>query len=274
METSIEAERAIPGETEAGTMAFHLARYSWSLQYCVGKRVLDAGCGVGYGSRILASVASEVVGIDYSQSAIERARAEHGGAAPALQFDVRDLHDVPYPGAPYDVVVCFEVLEHLAPGFDALRALATSLTKDGVALVSTPNDLTWRHLEAARYPHHINMRTPDQFVDEARTAFRDVELFGMRANGSAWYGRARSLDRRNLRLHLPRVVREAVRFVAGVRNNALTSSDVVIKHDQISQSHTLLMVCRRPLLNRESVATPLAEGNTSNLSDAACSRNA
>jgi SAM-dependent methyltransferase len=254
MATRIEDERAVPGEADAGTMAFHLARYTWSLSYCVGKRVLDAGCGVGYGSGILASVASEVLGIDYSWSAIERARAEHHGKERALRFELHDLQDVPYPGTPYDVVVCFEVLEHLVPGFDALRALADSVTQDGVALISTPNDLTWRHLEAASYPYHVNMRTPEQIRDEALAAFGDVELFGMRANGAWWYSYARALDRRNLRLRIPRVVRDAARFGAGVRGHVMTPADVLIRNDQIAQSHTLLLVCRRPLKTAAAVA--------------------
>jgi SAM-dependent methyltransferase len=172
-----------------------------------------------------------------------------------LRFEVHDLRDLPYPSTPYDVILSFEVLEHLAPGFDALGALADSVTPDGVVLVSTPNDLTWRHLGAAKYEYHVNMQTPKRFVDDARAVFGDVELLGMRANGAWWYSRARALDRRNLRLYIPEVVRDALRRAAGVRGRVMTPADVTIGHDQIEQSHTLLLICRRPLRRRAVLRT-------------------
>ena len=54
--------------------AEHLARYRWAGALVEGKRVLDAGCGTGYGSELLASQgAAEVVGVDVDADAIEAA---------------------------------------------------------------------------------------------------------------------------------------------------------------------------------------------------------
>ena len=45
-------------------MALHLKRYEFALPWCRGREVLDAGCGVGYGSAFLAREASRLLGVD------------------------------------------------------------------------------------------------------------------------------------------------------------------------------------------------------------------
>src|SRR5213082_3394273 len=60
-------ERIIPDETEPGVVALHFKRYEFALPYSAGRDVLDAGCGVGYGSALLAERARNVVGVDRSE---------------------------------------------------------------------------------------------------------------------------------------------------------------------------------------------------------------
>jgi len=67
-------ERIVPDETEPGIVALHLKRYEFARPFCVGKDVLDAGCGVGYGTAYLAETARRVVGVDVDADAIEYAR--------------------------------------------------------------------------------------------------------------------------------------------------------------------------------------------------------
>ena len=57
-------ERVVPGQTDVDLMNEHLARYGFAESLVAGKRVLDAGCGVGYGSARLARSADRVVGLD------------------------------------------------------------------------------------------------------------------------------------------------------------------------------------------------------------------
>src|SRR3954454_10243994 len=69
-------ERIIPGEVDVDLLNEHLARYSFAARLARGKRVLDAGCGAGYGSAELARIAESVVGVDVAAEAVEHAR-EH-----------------------------------------------------------------------------------------------------------------------------------------------------------------------------------------------------
>ena len=65
-------ERFIP--TEEGRVRLeHYHRYAQIQEMVVGKNVLDVACGEGYGSAIIASVATSVIGVDISIDAITHA---------------------------------------------------------------------------------------------------------------------------------------------------------------------------------------------------------
>jgi 2-polyprenyl-3-methyl-5-hydroxy-6-metoxy-1,4-benzoquinol methylase len=55
----------------------HKCRYEFAKPFCHGKRVLDAGCGVGYVSEILAETSQFVNTIDIDSNSIEKARGDH-----------------------------------------------------------------------------------------------------------------------------------------------------------------------------------------------------
>jgi protein-L-isoaspartate O-methyltransferase len=70
-------ERHIPGHGGWAMDADHRTRYLACAPHCEGKRVLDAACGSGYGTAILAQEASQVVGIDLDQEAVDYALDNH-----------------------------------------------------------------------------------------------------------------------------------------------------------------------------------------------------
>jgi len=73
-------------------------------------RVLDLGCGDGRVSGLLDRDGAEVVGVDSSKVALERARA----ANPRIEFQQpRPDGDLPFPDGSFDVVVSINVLEHV-----------------------------------------------------------------------------------------------------------------------------------------------------------------
>src|SRR5215475_5813816 len=78
-------ERVIPGQVDIDLLNEHMARYAFASRLARGKRVLDAGCGAGYGSAELARTAASVVGIDRATEAIEFAQANY--PLPNLRFE-------------------------------------------------------------------------------------------------------------------------------------------------------------------------------------------
>ena len=128
-----------PGErqvapTREGVREDHLARYRFAAEKLKGKKVVDAGCGVGYGSLILAEAGCTVLAIDNCAEALAYAMEHY--AHDNITYIESDI--AKYKGTPtYDAVVCFEVLEHLkAPGM----ALANFVTMAPELLTSVPNE--------------------------------------------------------------------------------------------------------------------------------------
>jgi len=133
----LSAERYVPGRDSGTSVEIeHEARYRWASQLASGKRVLDAGCGTGWGSELLARAgAAAVTGIDRSEQAIRHARATHGQHA---EFEIADLCSLKLPDCAFDIVVCFETIEHLDDPSSALDHMRRVLAPDGLLLVSTP----------------------------------------------------------------------------------------------------------------------------------------
>jgi SAM-dependent methyltransferase len=150
--------------------AEHLARYRWAAALVEGKRVLDAGCGTGYGAELLARAgAGEVVGVDLDEEVIEAAKK---AAAAAATYATADLRELPAELGDFDVVVCFEVLEHLDEPENALDRLVVALRPDGVLVVSSPN----RDVYPPGNPYHKHEFRPDELAKALEARFTHVAL--------------------------------------------------------------------------------------------------
>jgi 2-polyprenyl-3-methyl-5-hydroxy-6-metoxy-1,4-benzoquinol methylase len=99
--------------------------------------VLDVGCGNGIISRGIGSKGFNVLGIDVSEKAIEKARALN--TLPNVNFEVISAEQLVSDGKKYQAVICSEVLEHLNHPEKLLETLHQSLTDDGILIVTVPN---------------------------------------------------------------------------------------------------------------------------------------
>lgn len=118
----------------------HIHRYDFAAALCNGLRVLDLACGSGYGSAILAETATAVHGVDNDVATIDLAVATVGQrisatfeVADAIALLGQDLRDR------YDVIVCFEALEHLNDLESAVRGLREQAGRGVQLIVSVPN---------------------------------------------------------------------------------------------------------------------------------------
>lgn len=107
------------------------------LQPLAGRRALDVGCGAGLLAEPLARLGAEVVGIDATPENIAVAR-DHA-AAGGLAIDYRAGGIEGLDAAPFDLVTCMEVIEHVAAPDDFVRHLARRLAPGGLLILSTPN---------------------------------------------------------------------------------------------------------------------------------------
>ncbi len=163
-------ERFVPGEMHGLIEAEHVARYRWASSCVSGLRVLDAGCGTGYGSRLLgAAGAASVTGVDIAEEAIEAARAD---GAEGVQFLRGDISDLPFEDASFDVVVCFEAIEHVHDQARTLDELHRLLNSTGLLIVSSPN----REVYQEGNPHHTHEFAPEELRGALEQRFANVRL--------------------------------------------------------------------------------------------------
>lgn len=134
------AERFEPARMRGELVeAEHLARYEWAAGHAAGRRVLDAGCGAGYGAEVLRrGGASAYVGVDVAEEAVRDA-SERFAEAKDVRFERADLADLPMRDATFEAVVCFEVIEHVDDQERVIDELRRVLGPEGVLLVSSPN---------------------------------------------------------------------------------------------------------------------------------------
>jgi SAM-dependent methyltransferase len=150
--------------------AEHFARYAWAAQFAAGRRVLDAACGMAYGTAMLAAAgASEAVGVDQDEDVIATVRA---AAPPRTRFEVADLRKLPQADDEFDLVVCFEAIEHVPEPDLVLDELARVLKPEGLLIVSTPN----RDVYTPGNPFHLRELTPNELEAELSKRFRSVAL--------------------------------------------------------------------------------------------------
>jgi SAM-dependent methyltransferase len=169
-------ERFVPAEMHGELVeAEHLARYWWASAFCEGRRVLDAGCGVGYGARLLKGAgASEVLAVDIAESVIEIA----GNDAPeGVVFEVADLRSLGYAEDSFDLIVCFEVIEHVEEQDRVLDQLARVLRPGGLLLISSPN----RGRYVPGNPHHQHEYVPAELRAALESRFGAVRLLAQYA---------------------------------------------------------------------------------------------
>jgi len=169
-------ERVIPGQVNDDLWSEHVARYAFARRYAQGKRVLDAGCGTGYGSAELTQSAAEVTGVDVAADAIEYARANYPIAG--LRFIESSCSALPFPPESFDVLVAFEVIEHI-PNFRAfLDESARVLTAEGLFIVSSPNKRYYARTRAQTGPNpfHEHEFEAEEFVRELERVFPNVRL--------------------------------------------------------------------------------------------------
>ena len=229
----LTGERTIPGvPSENYWFQRHVAAYRFAASRARGV-VVDAGCGEGYGTALLARRVLHVTGLDLDGPTVEHARRRYG-----LRFVRGDVTSPPFRRGSVDAIVALQVLEHLDEPERFLDGCARMLRPRGTLVLSTPNRLTF---PAGLNPFHPREYEPGELDALLHRRFGEVVLLGV-AHGrwlrrvDRWLGEPvqERLVRRPY-AELPSVLRAALR---AVRPGAFSiTTDVTASLD-------LLAVCR------------------------------
>lgn len=176
-------ERITPESIDTVELLFHWHRYLSIAQLITNKRVLEIGCGEGYGTRILANEAVEVTAVDIDSDAVRHASLVH--KRPNCVFEVASALDLPYQNAAFDAVVSFEVLEHLPKDSHDrfLSEIQRVLTPAGLAVISTPDHS--RTTEWPPNPYHLGELTAEEFSSLLDRYFLQVQPYFQEINAAS-----------------------------------------------------------------------------------------
>lgn len=194
MNDSIElrwtGERIIP-EDDRYMYRRHLMAYRFAIPFCRGQCVLDAGCGEGYGSFLLAESAASVAGIDLSADAVIHACRKYTRAN--LAYRVMDATRMDFPAASFDVAVSFQAIEHMHDPDAFLREINRILRRPGLAIISTPNKSLHPNHPAGQF--HAKEYRHDEFKHLLENHFVQVECHGVRFASAASARKLKLVDR-------------------------------------------------------------------------------
>ncbi len=151
-----------------------LKAYYLSLEYISGD-ILEVGCGEGRGVELLAPKADSFTGIDKIAPVIDNLKAKFPGN------NFKQLVIPPFSGLEdnsYDVVISFQVIEHIKNDLGYLKEIHRVLKPGGRALITTPNI----KMSLSRNPWHIREYTAEGLANLARKVFPIVEMKGVSGN--------------------------------------------------------------------------------------------
>lgn len=220
----------------------HMTAYHFALSLVGGAEVLDYGCGAGYGLNLLyrSGKPAAICGVDCAESAIAYCRDAYPDIAG--RFATLPPGATPFAAASLDLVLLFQVIEHVEDDRALLEGLARALRPGGRLVITTPNALT-----AGGDPDNPENRFHRREYSPARLRalcagifpeHRELGIHGSyRVHGSGtrlerWlaYRAVRKLARRLRRpLYLPPV----------------SLADFTVRSSELARSLDLLFVCRR-----------------------------
>lgn len=170
-------ERALKDDANNVTYQRCQYAYEYVTPLMKDKNVLDVGCGLAYGTALMAASAASIKGIDYDQSTLDDNKDRYA-AIKNLSFERVTVPPLPYPDNSFDVVTTFQFIEHIHKRYEFTKECIRVLKPGGKLYITTPN--IKRSL--ARNPFHIHEYTFEEMRKEVGSLTSNFELLGLNGN--------------------------------------------------------------------------------------------
>jgi 2-polyprenyl-3-methyl-5-hydroxy-6-metoxy-1,4-benzoquinol methylase len=183
--------------TNIENIIFHLSRYKFvRRQIDSSVKLIEIGCGTGYGSYFLSKYCNSVLGIDIDQDSIEKCKRFQKENLSFQKINI--LNDKEFEfirNLEFDVVVCFEVIEHMSRqrALKLLKRIKKIKKEKGFAFISTVKRLPSKEKTRNRQIHHVHEYSIDAFRNDLKSIFDSViilsqldEIIGSMNYKNAW----------------------------------------------------------------------------------------
>jgi len=162
------------------------AAYIFAKRFVVNKKVLEIGCGAGYGADCLSNYASDFIAIDMSKINISHCQANY--PKDNIAFMIGDATKLPFTDNQFDVAISFQVIEHIEQKFilTYLTEIKRILKREGIFICSTPNKkLRLLPFQKPWNPEHKKEYTHKEFKNLLIKVFKEVKVYGLSASEEA-----------------------------------------------------------------------------------------
>lgn len=181
MNLDFTGERLVPNKVDKNDPLYveHISRYIFSENYVSDKVILDAGCGCGYGSNLLAKTAKKVTGIDISDGALSYCKEVYKNEN--LEFKKMDCCEMSFEKNSFDLITSFEFIEHVTEQSKFINEIIRVLKNDGIFIVSTPNkDYFNSFADREDNPFHSKELSFNEFEMLLKGQFKKVVIYGQK----------------------------------------------------------------------------------------------
>lgn len=229
-----------------------LSGYQWAMDEIIKDInnciILDAACGMGYGSFCLAQQAKKVMGIDISPKVIRFCKKRY--KRDNLDFFRMDCTDLKFNDHTFDVVISQDTIEHIKDDARFLSEVKRILRPKGLFIVFTPH--SQEHNLAPGNIYHVREYSKESFQELITQYFPKVEFYGRRLSPElekleSDLNKIRKYDRWGLRKIIPRNIRHWLGNLIAKLNNDISLDNVSCSHVEyfhgVESSPTIIGVC-------------------------------
>lgn len=254
------SKRVIPNVSANFLYREALARYVFARKFIKrGDKVLDLGCGTGYGGGFLGKKA-KVLGVDNEKEAIKFAKKHYGEDAKFLLADATNLSFAKKES--FDIVCALELIEHFKNPDQFLNEVKRVLKNKGIFILSTPNADVISPPRGLASPYHVREYKYEGICKLLKQHFGSVALFGQQRSARAKQAidefmrsqKAREAivgkDLLGIRKLLPKAFKERIwqylgKFWGRDSQEYLGTEDFPIRKVEVKNSYYFVAVCQK-----------------------------
>lgn len=234
----------------------HLAKYRFVLPFCSGKNILEIGCGSGYGAKyIVENGAKKIVAYDFDSKAISFANKNFSHEN--IKFYEGNAETLKLKGN-YDVVISFEVIEHLNNPYKLLELAKKTVKKGGAFILSTPNK-AFSIFDNGKpsNPYHVYEYDPKELKEILLRYFKSVQLYGVILKNKEIANKEKQLhnslrwkiinyltNRRLIRRIMNYLPEYPKRLVSGESKLSFRTEDFKVSENREEEATDIVAVCR------------------------------